>query len=203
MADLTNLERETVIRKMTFKEARQCADEIKTGINSIGQKLLQLYEGDGWKALGYSSWRECGQVEFGFKQSHVYRLLDAAEVERNISPNGGNLQIAERQARPLVSLPPDAQREVWQVAVETAPGGKVTAAHVQATVEIYQLAQNESVIDSGMQEFVITCNALREIRDTRLYRQAHGTFESYCREKWGIEQSYADELIGFAQVIGN
>ena len=203
MADLTNLERETVTRKMTFKEARQCADEIKTGINSIGQKLLQLYEGDGWKALGYSSWRECGQVEFGFKQSHIYRLLDAAEVERNISPNGEKLQIAESQARPLTALSPEAQREVWAAAVETAPNGKVTAAHVQATVETYQLAQNESVIDAGLQKFVITCSALLEIRDTRLYRQSHGTFGDYCREKWGFEQSYVDELIDIAQVIGN
>ncbi len=203
MADLTNIERGIVISKMTFKEARQCADEIKTGINSIGQKLLQLYEGDGWKALGYSSWRECGQVEFGFKQSHIYRLLDAAEVERNISPNGEKLQIAESQARPLVSLPPEAQREVWQAAVETAPGGRVTAAHVQATVETYQLAQIVSVIDAGLQSFVLTCSALLEIRDSRLYRQNHATFGDYCREKLGIEQSYADELIDIAQVIGN
>ena len=86
----------------------------------------------------------------------------------------------------------------------------MTAAHVQAVVEIYQSAQSaavrlvkESVIDAGLQAFVITCNALLEIRDSRLYRTSHGTFEDYCREKWGIEQSYADELIDIAQVIGN
>lgn len=130
------------LQRMTVAEAQECVAEIRTGIVNVGRKLLELYERDGWKALGYSSWRECAQVEFGFKQSHIYRLLDAAEVERNISPNGGNLQIAERQARPLVSLPPDAQREVWAAAVETAPNGKVTAAHVQATVNTYRSAVN-------------------------------------------------------------
>lgn len=129
------------ISKMTFEEARQCADEIKIGISNIGQKLLQLYEGDGWEALGYSNWRECAQVEFGFKQSHVYRLLESAEVVRNIenSPIGGNVPLptSERQARPLTKLDPELQPVVWQKAIETAPNGKVTAAHVTATAKTF------------------------------------------------------------------
>jgi hypothetical protein len=70
--------------KMTADEARQCANEIKAGINDVGKRLLQLYEGEGWKVLGYDTWRECAQMEFGFKQSHVYQLLEFAEVTRNI-----------------------------------------------------------------------------------------------------------------------
>ena len=215
MADLTNLERGTVISKMTFEEARQCADEIKTGINSIGRKLLQLYEGAGWEVLGYSSWRECAKAEFGYSQSYAYRLLSLEEVRQNLtefSPIGEKclLPTNESQARPLTTLPPEAQRTVWAAAVESAPNGKVTAAHVQETVETYQSAQgaavrlfNESVIDAGLQTFVHVGNALREIRDTRLYRHSHATFEDFCLERWKIEQSYADELIDFAQVIGN
>lgn len=41
----------------------------------------------------------------------------------------------ERQIRPLMKLEPSQQREVWQKAVETAPNGKVTGAHVQKVVE--------------------------------------------------------------------
>jgi hypothetical protein len=40
----------------------------------------------------------------------------------------------ERQARALVNLTPEEQRQVWLQALETAPAGKVTAAHVRATV---------------------------------------------------------------------
>ena len=127
-----------ILLKMTFEEARKCADEIKMGISNIGQRLLQLYEADGWEVLGYSSWRECAQVEFGFRQSHVYRLLDWAEVGRNIknSPIGENVPepVTESQSRPLVQLDPELQPIAWQKAVETAPNGKLTAAHVEATV---------------------------------------------------------------------
>lgn len=41
----------------------------------------------------------------------------------------------ERQVRPLAKLSPDIQREVWQEAVDTAPNGKVTGAHVAMVVQ--------------------------------------------------------------------
>ena len=47
----------------------------------------------------------------------------------------GILPRTESQARPLISLPPDEQIAAWQEAVETAPNGKVTAAHVAEVVE--------------------------------------------------------------------
>jgi hypothetical protein len=43
-------------------------------------------------------------------------------------------------------------------------------------------------------------NALREIRDSRLYRATHGTFEAYCRERWGISRPHAYRLISSAEV---
>ncbi|MCL4304005.1 MAG: hypothetical protein KJ077_50440, partial [Anaerolineae bacterium] len=90
------------------------------------------------KALGYSSWRECVMQEFDFQSSHVYRLLDFAKIQRVLSPIGENgypLPAAESVARPLAALPdPDQQREAWQQAVDTAPGGKVTARHVENVV---------------------------------------------------------------------
>jgi ParB family chromosome partitioning protein len=132
------------VAPMTPDEARQCADDIHAGIVSIGRKLLELYEREGWRALGYESWRECAQSEFGFKQSHTYRLLAAAEVERNISPIGENQTIPESHLRPLASLPPDQQPLVYGKAVETAPNGKVTAAHVQSVVDEYE-AQSEEL----------------------------------------------------------
>ncbi len=35
-----------------------------------------------------------------------------------------------------------------------------------------------------VQTFYEVGNALLQIRDERLYRQTHSTFEEYCREKW-------------------
>lgn len=128
-----------VIEPMSQAEARQCVDDIKNGIVNVGRRLLDLYERNGWEALGYSSWRECAQVEFNFKQAYVYKLLAAAEIERNLAETdfytNGIKPESERQIRPLAPLPPDLQREAWRAAVDTAPNGKVTAAHVQAVVD--------------------------------------------------------------------
>ena len=65
---------------------------------------------------------------------YAHRLIEAAEVTTNLLPIGNKLPISEYQARPLTSLSPEAQREVWERAVETAPDGKITAAHVQSVV---------------------------------------------------------------------
>lgn len=65
-----------------------------------------------------------------YLQSYLYRQLEAAKTEKVISPIGEK-EIPESVLRPLTSLPPDQQREVFQKAVETAPEGKVTAKHVE------------------------------------------------------------------------
>lgn len=52
-----------------------------------------------------------------------------------VSPIGDNKPVTESQARPLTRLEPDQQRIAWQKAVETAPEGKVTAAHVYKIVK--------------------------------------------------------------------
>jgi hypothetical protein len=39
-----------------------------------------------------------------------------------------------------------------------------------------------------------------EIRDSKLYKQTHGTFEAYCKERWDIVRSRAYELIDQAKV---
>jgi len=44
-------------------------------------------------------------------------------------------------------------------------------------------------------------SALLTIRDCRLYRTTHLTFENYCRERWGISRSYAWRVIGAAERV--
>jgi hypothetical protein len=42
-----------------------------------------------------------------------------------------------------------------------------------------------------------------QIRDNRLYREIHGTFEEYCKEKWDISRPRAYQLIKAAEVQDN
>lgn len=70
-------------------------------------------------------------------------------------------------------------------------------------VEIARLGELEQVVETGLTVFVKVGNALLEIRDSRLYRQQFPTFEAYCRERWGLKQSRAYQLLDAAVVVGN
>jgi hypothetical protein len=63
-----------------------------------------------------------------------------------------------------------------------------------------RLTDCERVIASGMRTFVDVGTALAEIRDSRLYRATHETFEAYCRGRWGMGKRYANYQIESARV---
>lgn len=69
-------------------------------------------------------------------------------------------------------------------------------------VEVTELGRLEAVIERGLTTFVEVGNALLEIRERRLYRETHGTFEGYCRERWGWSRVHAHRHIQAAQVAG-
>ena len=76
----------------------------------------------------------------------------------------------------------------------------------EATSIRTRLEELEGVISEGLQTFVEVGNAIREIRDSRLYRESHGTFEDYCRERWGWSRQYANkqvEAANTAEVLAN
>ena len=59
---------------------------------------------------------------WGMNRAHAYRLIDAANVADNLSPEG-DIPTSERQARPLARLKPEQQAEAWKEAVASAPDG--------------------------------------------------------------------------------
>lgn len=127
---------------MVFKEARECADRINAGINNVRRDVLELHDRDGWSALGYKSWTECVQREFKQAERYIFYQFKAGQIEQNLNDSAKSNctivqlgSIPEGQLRPLARLEPSQQREAWQKAVETAPEGKVTAAHVSKVVK--------------------------------------------------------------------
>lgn len=130
------------VRMMVFKEARECADRINAGINNVRRDVLELHDRDGWSALGYKSWTECVQREFKQAERYIFYQFKAGQIEQNLNDSAKSNctivqlgSIPEGQLRPLARLEPSQQREAWQKAVETAPEGKVTAAHVSKIVK--------------------------------------------------------------------
>ena len=50
--------------------------------------------------------------------------------------------------------------------------------------ELSRREELEHIIQLGLGTFYYVGSALLEIRDSRLYRSTHATFEDYCRDRW-------------------
>ncbi len=70
-----------------------------------------------------------------------------------------------------------------------------------STDEEHELAECEAIIERGLKTFVDVGQALLKVRDGRLYRK-YGTFEDYCRERWGMSQPRAYQMMYAAQTVG-
>lgn len=67
--------------------------------------------------------------------------------------------------------------------------------------ESKRLIELEKTIASGVGAFVEVGEALAEIRDSRLYRIDHSSFDDYLEVKWGISRSKASRLISAAETV--
>ena len=63
------------------------------------------------------------------------------------------------------------------------------------------LAKYEAIIERGMAEFVAVGEALLRIRNQKLYRATHNSFEAYCADKWGISRQRSYELMEASQTM--
>lgn len=108
-------------------------------LESARQLLLDLKDGDGWKALGYKTWSACIKGEFGQHRSTIHRQLQAALVELDLSPNGQQLgTISERALRPLTSRAFDqgTRQAIVALAQEVVgEGGRVTSGVIESVIE--------------------------------------------------------------------
>lgn len=66
-----------------------------------------------------------------------------------------------------------------------------------------ELNQYEETILKNLKSFLEVANALLEIREKKLYRASHQTFDIYVKERWGFSDRYARNLISSAGVIKN
>lgn len=72
-----------------------------------------------------------------------------------------------------------------------------------SVVERGSLRKLEATIEKGVATFIEVGLALRSIRDEKLYREQHKTFEKYVSERWGFDRSRAYQFIDAAEVKQN
>ena len=128
------------VERLNAEDARALTDEIKSDVKALRVKLLRAYEGEAHIALGYTSWKAYWVAEFETHWVTGYRELDAARVDRVISP-WANEPLPERQARPLAKLlrkeGEDAVVEVVRRLQAEYPHGTVTEKTVHYAVHEY------------------------------------------------------------------
>jgi len=67
--------------------------------------------------------------------------------------------------------------------------------------ETIALGDCEQRIERGLKTFLEVGSALAAIRDNRLYRATHESFEAYSRERWNLSRPRAYELMTAAEVV--
>ncbi len=66
-----------------------------------------------------------------------------------------------------------------------------------------ELRRCELIIERGLKTFFEVGAALARVRDLRLYRTTHATFEAYCQDRWDFSKTYANNLIAATSVREN
>jgi hypothetical protein len=144
------------------KDARTLVSQINNQSADVRALVLELHEGEGWKSLGYDSWKACVDHEFVFGRQYAYRLLEAAKVDKRVSPKGDR-HLPETHVRELAVAPPNRQAEVYAAAQKSAPPSGLTAEHIRETVVRMELAPNRwgaRATESNMKDYMAAMDRL-------------------------------------------
>lgn len=146
----------------------------------VGTALLAIRDGRLYRE-SHETFEEYCQERWQLDRVYAYRIMNAAEVAANLLPMG-NIPINERQARPLTTLEPEAQRIVWEVVQKTAPAGKVTAAHVQSVANVFKDVVTTGAIDNGTGEQIQVADVVKAAITEETYERMQRQ-DNHIRER--------------------
>lgn len=129
-------------------ELQACEQVIERGLQTfyeVGQALMEIREKKLYRQ-GYSTFAAYCEQRWEFSGRNALYYTSAVEVIDNLEnwKSSSVLPTSISQTVPLSKLEPEEQREVWQKVVEAVGEGKITAAHVEATVKRVQ-AVNQGI----------------------------------------------------------
>lgn len=159
MSDITAIEiNELSTCESVIERGLKTFYEVGDALQTIRDRRLYRVTHDTFEGYCKERWQ--------MERRQAYRLMDAADVVRDVSNwtqnNDVILPRTESQARPLTQVQPEHRAEVWTRAVESAPDGKITAAHVEHVVEEYKAAPSPHVThNSGDNEWYTPAEYIR------------------------------------------
>lgn len=119
---------------------------VETGLTvfvSVGNALLEIRDSRLYRQQ-YQTFEAYCRERWGMGRNYPNRLIQAAEVARNLVPIG-TIPATESQARPLTRLEPEVQREAWKAVVDSTPSEQITAKVVEEQAKAAE-PLNEAVL---------------------------------------------------------
>jgi len=128
-------------------ELERCEVVIKQGLKTfieVGEALFiirhkRLYRRE------FNTFEDYCQEKWSLSKPYVNRIISASQTFSNLTPMGTILPESERQVRPLTSLEPEIQKEVWNEVVKQSEETRqpITAAKVQSVVNDWKPVNQE------------------------------------------------------------
>lgn len=136
---------DTALAPWTPDEARtldQCEQAIARGLQSyreMGEALITIRDGRLYRQT-HGTFEDYCRERWQFTPQRAGQLIEGAAIASRIETMVSSAPTNERQVRALHAIPEDDQPAAWQLAVDTAPDGKVTAGHVQRVADAWRPA---------------------------------------------------------------
>ena len=167
---------------MTLEEAQAKHAQLKSLESVMRSSLLEMRDRKGWKALGYSSFSEYGEQEWGFSQSYISRLTNAAAIQEKLNMPMGINDIPERTLRPLGKVPDADKSAVYEEAVERAlaEGKKLGAKMMEDTVADYM--EKNQTLQGQLENYQTMYSEASQQRD-KLRKELTTSVESKVEER--------------------
>lgn len=156
----------TVIEQNNLVELEKTIQKNLSAFYEVGFALMQIRDNRLYRE-SYGTFEEYCKEKWGLERRRAYQLIDGYKVSENVNARTQT----EYQLRPLTRIKdPEEQREVYQRAVETAPKGKVTAKHIEETVQEYKHTETHIVSDA-MTFAIMAISQLERIKNDDPKRQ--------------------------------
>lgn len=147
----------------------------------VGQALLHIRDTRLYRET-HSTFEDYCRERWDISGRRANMLVAASMVISNLGTIVPNLPANEAQARPLAALEPEAQRIVWDVVQQTAPDGKVTAAHVKSVANVFREVMVTGSLDNGEGESVAVSDAVKAAITEETYERMKRQ-EAHINEK--------------------
>ncbi len=111
----------------------------------IGKALEEIRDTRLYKLTCFETFEAYTRNRWDMSKSKAYRLIDAYQVVKNLSPIGDILPANESQARPLTQFDPIEQRKIWKDFLNT--GMEMTALGIQKFIAACKTADKDESLD--------------------------------------------------------